>query len=52
MQQLRMIQNKLIHVKLSAFTVLRRRLNAKVPCNPNFEDDDNGFRKHVMEKVG
>ena len=50
-RKLRLIANKLIHFRLSAFTVLRRRLNGKEPCNPNYEEDDDGFRSYVMDKV-
>ena len=35
----------------SGFTVLRRRLDGKIPCHPFSEGDDGRFREMVMEKT-
>ena len=43
---------KRVNIRLSGFTVLRRRLDGKVPCHPYSEGDDDRFREMVMEKTG
>ena len=43
---------KHINIRLSGFTVLRRRLDGKVPCHPFSEGEDGRFRVMVMEKAG
>ena len=44
-------QGQILTIHLSAFTVLRRRLDAKITCNPNIQEDDDMFRSYVIEKV-
>ena len=41
-----------IVIRISAVSVLRRRPDAKMPCDPNLENVDVSFRKNVMIKVG
>ena len=43
---------KHINIRLSGFTVLRRRLDGNVPCHPFSEGDDGRFREMVMKKAG
>ena len=42
---------QIVTIHLSAFTVLRRRLDAKITCNPNVHEDDDMFRNYVIEKA-
>ena len=43
---------KRINIRLSGFTVIRRRLDGKVHCHPFSEGDDGRFREMVMEETG
>lgn len=45
-------QNSKITLKLNDVTVLRKRPSAKVPCDATLHDDDNQFRKQVIERAG
>ena len=49
--QIKLLRQQIISIHLSSFTVLRRRLDAKITCNPNLQEDDNMFRNYVIEKV-
>ena len=49
--QINMIRKRVINIHLSSFTVLRRRLDAKITCNPNIQEDDAMFRNYVIEKI-
>ena len=39
-------------IRISGVSVLRRRSDAQMRCNPNVEDEDIDFRNYVMIKVG
>ena len=47
-----MRSKKRINIRLSGFTILRRRLDGKVPCHPFSEGDDGRFREMIMKKTG
>ena len=49
--QIEMIRKKIINIHLASFTVLRRRLDSKINCNPNIQEDDDLFRSYVIEKI-
>ena len=51
-QELSLGFNNKINIKLSHTSILRRRENAKVPCNNELRDDDRRFRDQVVNKVG
>ena len=51
-QELSLGFNNKINLKLSHTSILRRRENAKVPCNNELRDDDRRFREQVVDKVG
>ena len=39
-------------IRISGVSVLRRRSDAQMQCNPNVENEDDDFRNYVMMKVG
>ena len=39
-------------LQLNRLSILRKRPDAKEPCDPNLEDDDQAFKIHVVKKVG
>ena len=43
--------NKTIRIQVSGFSVIKRRLDANIACNPNFEDEDIAFRSYVMANI-
>ena len=49
--QIKLLRQQLISIHLSSFTVLRRRVDAKITCNPNLEGYDDMFRRYVNEKI-
>ena len=38
--------------KISQVSILRKRADARSPCNPDLQDDDLEFRKQVCEEIG
>ena len=44
--------NSKITLKLSHVSVLRKRANAKIPCDQNLQDDDKRFLEEVIKQVG
>ena len=46
------ISNSKINLRISDTSVLRKRTNAKVSCDESLYDDDNRFRKEVINQVG
>ena len=44
--------NKSIQITVSGFSVIKRRLDANDPCNPNFEEEDIHYRNYIAAKIG
>ena len=49
--RIKALRDRTVSIDLVSFSVLRRRLDAKIPCNPNYQEDDDMFRSYVIEKV-
>ena len=43
--------NSRILLKLNHVSVLRKRPNANIPCDPDLQDDDNRYMKEVIMKI-
>ena len=43
--------NKMLRIKISGVNVIRKRLDAKVPCNPKADDQDTYFRNAIVSNV-
>lgn len=43
--------DKSVRIQVSGFSVIKRRLDANIPCNPNFENEDIDFLNHVTKKI-
>ena len=41
-----------ITLRINGVSVLRKRADAKIPCDDNLEDDDNRFKEEVIRMVG
>ena len=39
-------------IRISGVTVLRRRTDARIPCNASLENEDNEYQKRIIRKVG
>ena len=43
--------NKTLRIKISGVNVIRKRLDAKKPCNPNSDDQDSYFRNAIVANL-
>ena len=43
---------KRIAIRLSDISILRRRANARQPCEPNMKNEDDVFRNDVVSRIG
>ena len=39
-------------IRISGVTMLRRRTDARIPCNASLENEDNEYQKRIIRKVG
>ena len=39
-------------IRISGITVLRRRTDARIPCNASLENEDHEYQKRIIRKVG
>ena len=44
--------DKYLRLQIVKVSVIRKRPNSKIPCNPKLIDDDNEFRNKIMDIVG
>ena len=43
--------NKILRIKISGVNVIRKRLDAKKPCNPDADDQDSYFRNVIVSNL-
>ena len=43
--------NKILRIKISGVNVIRKRLDAKTPCNPDANDQDSFFRNVIVSNL-
>ena len=43
--------NKTVRIQVSGFSAIKRRLDANIRCNSNFDDEDISFRNYVTSNI-